>query len=262
MRQLLLLSACLVAVASFASADDKDKKEDKARSEPTVTPSAVAVTRKLDQKAFPTSYPARTTLWFVVSVPKKTLLGIDPERRKVDKFEDDKGNSLLDERRAFFQQLNISTDRSAMHVTVFSDDKLPGKGASKLTLKGDLTLAYGAGEKSQELKKVKFEEKGTAMAGDFEITVNRAKGNFGIEGPAFTLKSKTRGIKGVTLEDDEGTKYEVLTYGTAVQVGDKWQTSFGVKKAIKEGTVTVHYFSKEEKVKVPIDLTVGLDLAR
>jgi len=261
MRKWLLLAACLAAVAFQASADDKDKKEDKTKSEPAVTPYSVAVTRKLDQKSFPYTSPDVTTLAFMVSVPKKPLLGVDAEGSKVDKFEDDKGNSLI-ENRGFFQQQQIAGDRSAMLVAIYAYNKRPGKGASKLTLKGELSLAYGTDEKSEEMKKVKFEEKGTAKAGDFEITVTREKGGFGVEGPMFTLKSKTRGIKAVTIKDGEGTEFEVQQYGIPFGFGDNWTTNFAVKKAIKEGTVTVRYFSKEEKVKVPVDLTVGLDLSR
>jgi len=262
MRLSLLLSACLVAIASLAFADDKEKKEDKNRSEPTITPSTMSVARKLDQEEFPTSFE-RTTLWFVVRVPKKTLLGIDNKGSKIDKFADDKGNSLV-ANRGVFQQVHISTDRSAMEVAVSVFNKCPGKGASKLVLKGELSLEYGTDEKSEEMKKVKFEAKNTAKAGDFEITVTHEKGNFGgIEGPIFTLKSKTRRFKGVTIKDAEGTEFEVRQYVPFSRVGgDPWMTSFGVKKPLKEGTVTVHYFSKEEKVKVPVDLTVGLDLNR
>jgi len=261
MRKWLLLSATLVAIASLSFADDKEKKEDKTKSEPTVTPYSVSITGKLDQKVFPYSGADMTTLAFAVSVPKKPLLGVDMEGSKVDKFQDDKGNSLI-EGRGFFQQQGISPDRSAMLVGVYVYNKRPGKGASKLTLKGELSLAYGTDEKSEEMKKVKFEAKNTAKAGDFEVTVTQEKGTFGVEGPMFTLKSKTRAIKGVTIKDGEGTEYEVQSYGTFGGFQQEWTTSFAVKKAIKEGTITVHYYSKEEKVKVPVDLTVGLDLNR
>jgi len=260
MRKLLLLAACLMVIAAFASADDKDKKEDKTKSEPTVAPVSLSVSRKLDQKAFPYGTSDMTTLTFAVSVPKKALLGVDLEGSKVEKFEDDKGNSLITDR-AFFQQQQVAVDRSSMMVGVFVYNKRPGKGATKLTLKGELSAAYGTEEKSEEMKKVKFEAKATAKAGDFEVTVTQEKGGFGIEGPVFSLKSKTRAIKSVLVKDGDGKELEVQAYGT-LGFGDNWTSNYAVKKEVKEGSIKVTYFSKEEKVKVPIDLTVGLDLSR
>jgi len=262
MRHLLLLSACLLACAALASAaDDKkdEKKEDKTKSEASVSPLSIVVSRKLDGKAFPYAGSDVTSFSFVVSVPKKPLLGVDPEGSKVTKFEDDKGNSLMDEKfppQFFLGQ--VAQDRSAMTVSLYGNNKRPGKGAGKLVLKGDLSAVYGTDEKTEEMKKFEFKAKNKAKAGDFEVTINQEKG-FNVEGPAFTMTSKTRAVKGVTIKDDDGKEVELQSYGS-FGFGENWTFNYAAKKAIKEGTITVTYYSKEEKVKVPIDLSASLDL--
>jgi len=264
MRRLLLLSACLLACAALAYADDKDKKEekkeDKTKSEASVSPLSIAISRKLDAKAFGYAGSDMTTFSFVVSVPKKPLLSIDSGGSKVAKFEDDKGNSLMDEKFPLqFFMGQVSQDRSAMTVSLYGNGKRPGKGATKLILKGDLSAVYGTDEKSEEIKKVKFEAKSKAKAGDFEVTITQEKGGFNIEGPIFNLTTKTRAVKGVTVKDGDGKEMEVQPYGS-FPFGESWTFTYAVKKAIKEGSITVNYYSKEEKVTVPIDLSASLDL--
>jgi len=262
MRHVLLLSVCLLACAALASADDvkkDEKKEDKTKSEASVAPVSIGVVRKMDTKAFPYSASDMTSLSFVVSVPKKPLLGVDSEGSKVAKFEDDKGNNLADDK--FPPQLmlqQVAQDRSSMTVALYVYNKRPGKGASKLILKGDLSAIYGIDEKTEEMKKFEFKAKNKAKAGDFEVTINQDKG-FNVEGPAFTMTSKTRAVKGITVKDGDGKEMELQSYGS-FGFGENWTYNYAVKKAIKEGTITVTYYSKEEKVKVPIDLSTSLDL--
>jgi hypothetical protein len=267
MRKLLLLSACLVTCAALAFADDKDKKdekkEDKTKSEPTAVATEIAVNRKLDPKLFMyASGNDQTRVTFMLRYPGKQFLGVDATS-KLATMKDDKDNSLLDPK-SFFQT-NFSTfpqiamDRSAMLVSINAYGKAPGKGATKVLIKGDLVVVCGIDEKTEEVKKFEFKDKGEAKAGDFKVTVNREKGAFGAEGPEFTLTSKIRGVKSVVIKDADDKVAELFPRGS-FGGGDNWSFSYALKKPLKEGKVLITYFSKEEKVKVPIDLSVGIGL--
>jgi len=264
MRRLMMpLSVCLLAFAALAYADDDkkkdEKKEDKTKAEATVSPVSLFVSRKVEVKGFSYTGTDVTSLSFVLSVPKKALVGMDNEGSKVTKFEDDKGNSLMDEKfpPQFFPG-QVANDRSAMMVSLYGNNKRPGKGATKVTLKGDLTAVYGTDEKSEETKKLEFKAQNKAKAGDFEVTVTFEKA-FNAEGPAFSVTSKTRAVKGATVKDGDGKELEVQQIGS-FGFGEMWTFNYAVKKAVKEGTVTITYYSKEEKVKVPVDLSASLDL--
>jgi len=268
MRQLFLLSACLLLGAALAVADDKekgDKKDDKTKSEPTVSPTEISVSRKLDQKQFPYSFSAdNTRVTFLLKYPGKQILGVDSSS-KLTSLKDDKGNSLLEEKNPFPASFSVyapvSQDRTAVLVTVASYGKAPGKGASKVMLKGDLVISCGTDEKTEEFKKLEFKAKSKAKAGNFEVTVTQEKGGgFGADGPLFTMTSKTRAVKSFVIKNSEGKAVEVQPRGWYGS-GDNWTFNYGLAKPLEEGTISVTYFSKEDKVKVPIDLSVGLGLA-
>jgi len=267
MRQWLLLSACLFLGAALAVADDKDKKDDKkddkTKSEPTVVPTEIAVNRKLDNKQFPYSFNAdNTRVSFLVKYPGKQILGVD-STSKLASMKDDKGNSLIDEKSSFQPNFSpysqVAQDRTAVLVSVGTYGKAPGKGATKVTVKGDLVLSCGTDEKSEKSEKFKFEAKAKAKAGNFEVTVVQEKGGFGSEGPLFSMSSKTRAVKSFVVKDGDGKAVELFARGWFGN-NDNWTFNYALAKPLEEGTIHVTYFSKEEKVKVPIDVTVGLGL--
>jgi len=265
MRKLLLLSACLTAFAALAFADDKDKKkEDKSKSEATVIPAELAVNRKLDSKTTFANYD-QTRVSFLVSIPKKYLLGVD-KTSKLASMKDDKGNSLIDEKSPFsggFSQFpQLAEDGSSMLAGVNAYNKAPGKGATKVLIKGDLIVICGSDEKTDQVKKIEFKAKEKAKVADMEVMVTSEKETFGgADGPAFTITSKTKNVKGVVVKDADGKAVEVAKRGWFGS-GDQWTFNFALVKPLKEGSIHVTYFSKAEKITVPIDLSVGVDLGR
>jgi len=273
MRKLLLLSACLMTCAALALADDKkdgekDKKEDKTKSEATVTPTELAVNRKMETKFQFAGFYDQTRVSFVVSVPKKHLLGVD-KSSKLASMKDDKDNSLIDEKNTFsggFSQFpQISEDGSALLGSASAYLKAPGKGATKVLIKGDLIVLAGADEKtadSDKTKKFQFKEKAKTKVGDdFEIEVTKEKEGFGADGPAFTVTTKLRGVRSVTIKDADGKQVELQRRGWFGD-GQKFMFNYALAKPLEQGTIHVTYFAKEEKVTVPIDLSVGIDLGR
>src|SRR5262249_19095829 len=158
----------------------------------------------------------------------------------------------------------ISEDSTALLASASAYLKAPGKGATKVLIKGDLVVLAGADEKtadSDKSKKFEFKEKAKTKAGDFEVEVTREKEGFGADGPAFTINSKMRGIRSVVVKDGDGKAVEVQRRGW-FNDGQKYVFNYALAKPLKEGTIHVTYFSKEEKITVPIDLSVGLDLGR
>jgi len=260
MRKLTCLAVCLGLCAALASADDKTT--DKTKSEPTLKPMSVSVMRKADTKQFPfVAGSDQTIVSFLLSYPGKPLLGVDPSS-KLDSIKDDKGNSLIDDKGFFKLNFNtypqIAKDRSAMIVSVNAFNRMPGKGASKVLLKGDPVVVYGTDEKSEQFKTFEFKEKGEAKAGDFQLKVTMEKG-FGNQGASFSLTSPSNGIKSLVVKDADGKEVDVYASGT-FGFGKQFTTNYTLQKPLKEGSVTVHYFAKSEKVTVPVDLSVGLSL--
>jgi len=261
MRKVLLLSACLVACAALAVADDK--KDDKTKSEPTAVPTSIAVSRKVDTKQFQFGFGSdQTNVTFLLRYPGKQLLGVD-QSSELKSLKDDKGNSLVDDK-GFFK-LNFSTypqiakDRTAMLVSVNAYNKAPGKGATKVLLKGDLMVLCGTDEKSEEVKKFEFKDKGEAKAGDFKLKVTQEKG-FGNQGATFSLVSPTNAIKSLVVKDADGKDVDVYAGAPFPSAPKEFTVTYTLQKPVKEGKVTITYFTKSEKVKVPIDLSVGLGL--
>jgi len=250
-----------MACAALAPADDKDskdkKKDDRTKSEPTVVATYFGVSRKLDVKEFPRDapYSGNTYVTFLMRYPGKALLEIDQSGSKVS-MKDDKGNVLLDEKSAPQDRVrlsSISEDRTAMTMTVSSTGKTPGKGATKVMLKGALIVLCGLDEKTAVTKPFAFEDKAEKKLGDLTLTVQRDD-----NGLRLNLQSKTRGIKRFAVE--AGGKTTDMKPGSWFTGSESSSFTYYLDRSVKEGNVTITYYSKEEKVKVPLDLSVGASL--
>jgi hypothetical protein len=252
-RTLLALTAGLTLCAALSGADPK--KPGKA----TVEGVSVMVSRKLDEKKYPFS-GASTHLSLQLTYPGKQLLGVEPSST-VSEFVDDKGNSLLPKAAFFkptFSMSRLATDRSSMIVNVFSGIA-PGKGANKLRIKGDLVALCGLDEKTTEEKEVVLKMNTEVKIGDFTLKVTQEKPFFGKGGPSFYVKGTKPVISGVSVKDADGKAVEVMPTGSG-GFGKDWTSNFSLKDPMKQAKVSVRYFSKDEKVTVPVDLTVGVGL--
>ena len=73
------------------------------------------------------------------------------------------------------------------------------------------------------------------------------------------MKSSRPNVKGVSVKDTAGKAVEVSQsyfYG----YGKNWTYSYTLKKPVQKAKIAVTWFSKEEKVTVPVDLEVSLGL--
>src|SRR5262249_24596487 len=159
----------------------------------------LAVDRKIDTTKFQFGLNSdQTNVTFLLRYPGKQLLRVD-QSSELKSMKDDKGNSLVDDK-AFFKvnfgtYPQIAKDRTAMLVTVNAYNRAPGKGATKVLIKGDLMVVYGTDEKSEEVKKFEFKDKEEAKVGDFKLKVTQEKASFGNQGATFSLISPTKDIK-------------------------------------------------------------------
>src|SRR5262249_39079896 len=134
----------------------------------------------------------------------------------------------------------------------------PAKGAAKLILKGDLVVVCGLEEKTTAEKEVAMKEKTEAKLGDFTLKVNQEKG-FGGAGANFTLTAARPIIKSVTVKDADGKTVETSNFGN-YGFGKTWTYNYSLRKVVEKPKITITYFSKEEKVTVPINLSLGVGL--
>jgi hypothetical protein len=253
MKRLLAGLAALVLWAAGAGAGGDATKPGKT----TIEPVYFSASRKLDDKKFGFSSES-TSFQFVLAVPGKQFLGVEPTS-KISELKDDKGTSLLSTGfiQSNFAMNRIATDRSAMVVGIYSN-VAPAKGASKIHLKGNLVVRCGLEEKSTDEKEVELKDKAEAKMGDYTLKVTQEKG-FGGFGGMFSITGTSPNIKSVSVKGDDGTAVEVIT-GFSTGFGTSWTTNYTLRKPVKKGKISVTYFSKDEKVTVPVDITIGLGL--
>jgi len=266
-RSLVVMTAGLAFCVALARADDtKPAKADDTKkaesSKVTVEPVSLSVSKKLEDKDLFWGYSS-TAISFKVAYPGKQILGID-STSKISEFQDDKKTSLLGTgffKAQFGTSPMISKDRTKMIVYVNTSTN-PAKGATKVTLKGSLVVRCGTEEKTTEAKEVEFKlpkkEDAPIKLGDFTLKVTQEKG-FGDSGASFSITATKPDVKSVTVKDADGKEVELMSYGH-YGFDKNWTYSYGLKKAVEKGKVTVTYFSKDEKVTVPIELSAGLGL--
>jgi hypothetical protein len=260
LRRMVILTVALAFSAALAFADDT-VKDDKTKGKVTIEPSSLNVSRKLDENNFGLFSTDSTRIEILVNAPGKYLIGVD-KSSKLTTFADDKGNSLINDkdfsRPNFANFPRYGKDRTSMLLSLSSFSRAPVKGATKVVVKGDLVVVSGLEEKTTEATKVEFKDKSETKIGDFKLRVNREK-SFEGSGPAIQLTGKLRGIKGITVLGDDGKEVEVFAGGSTS--GDENHTHYyNIRKPLKEGKVKVTYFSKEELIKVPVDLAIGAGL--
>jgi hypothetical protein len=246
-----------LATAVVAGDDDKTKQV-----KATVEGTMLQVNKKLDQKNYPFS-GASVSLSALVSLTGKQILSVDSAASKLTEFRDDKDTDFLKAAGFFkpsFRQNALATDRASVVVGVGVFGTGPAKGASKILVKGSLVLICGTDEKTTDEKEVEMKDKAEATVGDFSIKVTQEKG-FGGSGASFTITANSPSLKTVNVKDADGKTVETMTFGAPFQNFDKkWTASYTLKKVVAKPKISITYFSKEEKVTVPVDLGVGVGL--
>jgi hypothetical protein len=254
MKRTLAVLIMVVVFCISVFADDATKP-----SKSTVEAVSLNLIKKLDDKNFPFTASA-TAIDVLVSNQDRRFLGVDPSS-EVTEFKDDKGTSLMKSdffvKTSFGSTPRLALDRRSVVVNVNSH-LLPAKGATKLHLKGNLVLIAGIDEKSTDEKELEMKTNSEAKVDDFTLKVTMDKG-FAGSGGTFTVKSSRPNVKGVSVKDAAGKAVEV-SQGYFYGFGKNWIYSYTLKKPMSKVKIAVTWFSKEEKVKVPVNLEVSLGL--
>jgi len=256
-RTLALMTAGLVLCGAMARGDDATKPA-KAK----VSAASVQLYKeiKLNEKD---SYPTQggmTRLGVHVALPGKYILAVD-STSAVSKFTDDKDTSLASafQKPAFGMFPMYGKERSGLIIDV-TGYKGPATGASKILLKGNLVLLCGLDPKVTEEKELEVKEKTEHKVGDFTFKFGPSFGGT----PGISIVSSKANLKSLSVTDADGKEIMVSSYGTygpgPFTKEKVWTSSFGMFKKADKIKVKISYFTKDEKVEVPIDLSVGLGL--
>jgi hypothetical protein len=253
-RVLALIPAVLTCTALALAQDEKPKVSFK--------PTAVSILRAMDKNEFPAyGRTNQTQTQFKLTVPGRKLVRIDEAKSKLTTFEDDKGNSLIDPKDfnpSHFRTWIVSENRENMMVNVDSYSRIPGEGAGKILVKGELVIVCGLAEKTTPEVKFDFTKKADIPLGDLTLRIDPAKKTFS---PGyFEMIGEARAIIDLTLLGDNGKK--VIAYpciGPDYSPGartHKWLTP----EKVTAGRLKLTYYSKEESLTVPVDLVFNLGL--
>jgi hypothetical protein len=253
-RKLMVVTTGLILGAALAVAAETKAVKFK------LEPESLKLHRKLGKDLFPNTADS-VHLSFAVSHPEKYLLDIDPNKSTVSQFTDDKGTSLSGTTlfsKSIFSRTNTSKDHRAFLISVSSNGIAPARGATKVTVKGTLVLICGKDEKTTEAVPVTLKAKTEVKKGDFTIMVTREK-SFGDLGATLKVTSK-RAITGIVAKDADGNVIEPFFPLSPYYhpFYKRWSCEAVLKKQVKEAKISVTWFSKEEKVEVPVDVSMGV----
>lgn len=201
----------------------------------------------------------------MVSLPDQFITGIDVKGSPLDSFRDDADNVLFKKSGGLFgvgsswlqdYGMRYGPDGESVTVQIRGTDP-PGKGAHKILLKGSLNVKCGLDAKTTETKAIAMKSKEEAAVGPFKVQVNGSGG--GVQ-----VSSTEENIKKVEFFDDKNKPIATGPPSRFWMMSKKSETSyvygFYLLGKREKFSIKVHYFNKVEKVKVPLDLRVGLDL--
>lgn len=258
-----LASLCLLAAATVLSAAGEKSANDKKSAKIQVT--SLSIFKAPPPK--PGMFVLRANglmMDIMISLPGRFITGLDAKSCKLDRFADDKDNVLFKKGGGLFgggtnwlNEYAIRFDPDGESVVLqVQGSSTPAKNAEKILLKASLNVKYGSEDKTTDAKELTLKAKAEADIGPFKVRV----GQFG----NIEVWSSDENIKKVEFLDDKGkpimtglpgrnrhpSKTEKLSYGYSYFLLGKRD-----KLSIK-----IHYFTKVETIKVPLDLRVGLGL--
>lgn len=225
---------------------------------------------KYGQSAIPGIQPG-VTVHLAVSDKTRQFIQISEEESSMKTFSDDKGTDFLKSKKRFGSGPawlgsfpDISDDGHTVKFQLRSEI-MPAQGASKLTAKGKLVLLSASDEKTESQADIAMKIDEAITAGPANFTISQIDKGWGDAAVVVSLKTDdpVAAIKTVTFLDAEGKEIEANKSGTMWSGSGKNRTttlSYGLKKKVDTFGVKITYYTKVEKVDVPIDRTITLGL--
>jgi hypothetical protein len=249
----------LTLAALFSSTSLLAAGENKSKTLRVVTLSIVKPLAEKDSELTFLSRPTGTAIELIVSQPGKRLLALDERASQLTRFTDDKKTDLSKtERDGCFEDFNrrVSPDGTRLGFGIRTT-VVPAAGATRLLLKGKLVLMIGTQEKTVEVKKVALEGGGSVKVGPCEV--RQDKRPFG-EGSLVRVQHSEPNLKGIVFLDKDGKVLPSESVGSSFTRNGQtiYTVEYSVKGKLENGIVRVTYFSKIERVTVPLDLDIGV----
>ncbi len=256
MRSILLLAAlaslAVVTYAAPATAPAPAKIE-------AVGLRIVAEALNKDDSTRAFNWTAGTTLALRLTIPEGSVLALTS--KKINSLKDDKGTDLTKGLSQFDGFPRISVDSKSFLVEV-ETSTLPAKGATKLTLKADLTLSVGTTKKSTTLDNVALKE-GTLIKGSgiqFKIT-KVSKPDFGEDEMQITLHSDkpTESLAAIEFQDAQGKTLKAQRAGSS-SYGDSIDIDYAFPKKTATAKIILTEWIDAKPLTIPVNLTIPLGL--
>ncbi|HZV05647.1 MAG TPA: hypothetical protein VE999_11240 [Gemmataceae bacterium] len=264
MTRWLSVLGLLAAGAALLAGDDKKSNDDQKAAKIRVVSLSIYNAPPPKPGTF-MAVPNGLNMDVMVSLPGRFIIGVDAKGSQLERFTDDKDHVLFKKGGGLFGTethwilehfMRFNPDGEAVTVTIRGTDP-PGKGAEKILLKGSLNVLCGADEKVADAKEVAMKPKQEAEVGPFKVRV-------GPFGNAVEVLSDKENLKNVEFLDTNGkaivTGLPTRSHTQSGRGKTSHHYNYFLAGKHEKFTVKIHYCTKVETVKVPLDLRVGLSL--
>jgi hypothetical protein len=258
MKRLATLAALawMLTLVSYAPAQDKDGIE--------IIGLEMRKPLPRERQQMMLAFTRGTGFEMVITRKDQHILGVDRQGSKVTSCVDDKGTDLTKAPKdtfpvewvGFGERIGPDGKVVVLQTRVAG---VPATGASKITLKGTISLYCGKEEKSVEKKDMEIKAGAKFEVGPITIQPPQFGG-----GPntSVSLTMDLPRLKSVKFFDADGK--ELTAFGSTtpgrIGFGEKvqYQYAWFFDKKHDKLTAKIVYFDKVEKVSVPLELSIGL----
>jgi hypothetical protein len=212
------------------------------------------------------SWPG-TALHVHIRRPDKYLIDLDEDASQLTTFTDDKETNLLRKGRGHFSKPGISSrleEDGHGCVVELKSAFTPAPGATTVRAEATLVLLCGSDEKSAEQKGLELKAGNQITAGPVPLKIKEV-GQEGWGKTKMTLEltasQDLSAIKEFAFAKPDGTKIEHQVtgkgkWGFAGQM--EYMRTIGLHEKVDKVDVRVTYFSKVEKLTVPVKIATGV----
>ncbi|NIA07274.1 MAG: hypothetical protein GWP14_06515 [Actinobacteria bacterium] len=209
-----------------------------------------------------------TTLHVKIMQQDKFIIDVDDKASKLLSFTDDKGTDLSKQKQKRFGQgwlasfPKIAEDGQSCIIEIRSD-RLPKAEAGQITVKAQIALTCGSGEKTERVENVSLKPDITLNVGPMAIKIAKVgKPDWGNAKLNIQLSTKQNlaNIKTVEFFDTDGQEIKSRQTGSMSSNNVVFMKSYNLDKKVDTATISVTYFEKVESVTVPIDIRASVGL--
>jgi hypothetical protein len=208
-----------------------------------------------------------TQLELRLRLDRKIIVGIDDDAVRLDSFLDDKGTNLLGKQSGRDSVSPVLIEEAGRSATMtFRAEKPPSPGATRIRIKGAMTVLVAKDEKQIETKEFALAAGAKTEIGEFRRPPLEFGGNMLEFIGARPLKKAVLEIADGKQEKSERIVGRVVhgqvskTDGREVFHSNLHFYSRG--KLLSRGVLRLTYYDTVERVELPLDIEAGLSIAR